>query len=78
MKGRVIDSSKEGKERDEGDDYGIGLECPNCGKDMEKVTELKIKAYFSQEKGKMETESEPSVYMFMCFECGYTEELKVE
>lgn len=75
MKGRIIAPSLQ--DRIEGD-YGIGLECPNCEKDMRKVTKIKVKARFSQEKGKMETKSEPSVSLFVCDACGYTEQLKVD
>ena len=74
MKGRIIEPDKD---REKDTSNGLGLECPECGADMRKVTRIKVKARYSNEEDKMETTSEPSVTMFRC-ECGYTEELELE
>ncbi|MGW8177321.1 MAG: hypothetical protein ACWGQW_00770 [bacterium] len=74
MKGQIIEDDDLEKE----ETAGVGLECPNCNVDMRKVTKIKIKARYDNEQGKMETSADPSVTMFVCDECGYTEELRVE
>lgn len=71
MKGQIIEDETTPKEEKQ---LGLGLECPDCGADMRKVTKVSIKARFDQDDDRMETSCGDSAVTFVCV-CGYSEEV---
>ena len=71
MKGRIIEPDEV---HEEDSQLGIGLECPDCGESMKKITRLKVNIQ-AHKKDETVVEQEPSVTSFVCERCGYSEDI---